>query len=461
MKKKCMVYFLCFLCLISSLASHSVFAENTEEDPENIEITNIKTSSTPPDIVAESAIVMDLKTGDILYEKDATTLRYPASITKIMTCLVAIEHIEDFNATLTVSEGAVTSIPEDGSNIGLMPGEQINVTDCLYGILLASANEGANAIAEYVAGDIDSFVALMNEKAQELGVVNTHFANPHGLDDLNHYVCAYDMALIAKAAYENERFRQIVTTPYYTIPATNLYEEERPLYTHHKMMFSSSEYYNSKALGGKTGTTELAQKTLVTYAKSDDKEFVCVVLKSNEEEVFNDTRKLLDFCFAEYDYVSPNIDLSYTTQISESDNILLKNYGKIFNPDIFHFEYNSNVSLLFPNSIPVSSLKQEILVSNSSTMGEGTLILRYEDKIVGAYPITYENYHPVVEPNFIERSTAAIKKIDVHYFILAGAIVLLIILIIAYYIYRNGMHNTIFSRRRRRYSHSEHNNLHW
>ena len=193
--------------------------------------------------MAESAIVMDLKTGDILYEKDATTLRYPASITKIMTCLVAIEHIEDFNATLTVSEGAVAAIPEDGSKIGLIPGEQISVLDCLHAILLASANEGANAMAEYVAGDIDSFVEMMNEKAQELGVVNTHFANPHGLDDLNHYVCAYDMALIAKAAYENERFRQIITSAYYTIPATNLYEEERPLYTTHKMLYSTSEYY--------------------------------------------------------------------------------------------------------------------------------------------------------------------------------------------------------------------------
>ena len=462
MKKKCMVYLLCFLCLISSFTPHSVFAENQEEDPENIETTNIKTTTTPPDIMAESAIVMDLKTGDILYEKDATTLRYPASITKIMTCLVAIEHIENINATLTVSEGAVAAIPEDGSKIGLIPGEQISVLDCLHAILLASANEGANAIAEYVAGDIDSFVAMMNEKAQELGVVNTHFANPHGLDDLNHYVCAYDMALIAKAAYENERFRQIITSAYYTIPATNLYEEERPLYTTHKMLYSTSEYYYSKALGGKTGTTELAQKTLVTYAKSGDKEFVSVILKSNQEEVFNDTKKILEFCFSEYDYVSPNIDLSYSTQISESDDILLKNYGKIFNPDIFRFEYNSNVSLLFPNSIPVSSLKQEILVSNSSTIGEGTLLLRYEDKIVGAYPITYENYHPVVEPSFIERSTEAIKKIDGRYFILAGAIVLLIILIIIYYIYRNGLHNTMFSRRnRRRYSHSKHNHLHW
>ncbi|MBQ3514292.1 MAG: D-alanyl-D-alanine carboxypeptidase [Lachnospiraceae bacterium] len=461
MKKKCMVYLLCFLYLISSLVPHSVYAENKEEDTENIEITNIKSTTTPPDIFAESAIVMDLKTGAILYEKDATSLRYPASITKIMTCLVAIEQIENFDDSLTVSEGAVAAIPEDGSNIGLLPGEVLNLEDCLYAILLASANEAANAMAEYVAGDIESFVALMNQKAEELGTVNTHFENPHGLHDDNHYICAYDMALIAKAAYENEHLRKIITTPYYTIPATNLTLEERPMYNHHKMMFNTSEFFYSKALGGKTGSTEMAQKTLVTYAKVDDKEFVSVVLKSNSDEVYNDTRKILEYSFSEYDYVSPNIDLSYITQISESEDILLKNYGKIFNPDVFHFEYNSNVSLLFPNSIPVSSLKQEIVVSNSSTIGEGTLILRYEDKVVGAYPITYDNYHPVVEPSFIERSTAAIKKIDVRYFILAGAIVLLILLIIVYYIYRNGVHNTIFLRRKRRYSHSKHNNLHW
>lgn len=461
MKKKCIVYFLCFLYLSCSLLPYPVYADSTTEDTENIEITNIKTTTEPPDIVAESAIVMDLKTGAILYEKDATTLRYPASITKIMTCLVAMEHIDNLNDTLTVSEGAISSIPPDGSNIGLMAGEKIKVLDCLYAILLASANEGANAMAEYIAGDIPSFVAMMNEKAQELGVVNTHFNNPHGLDDETHYVCAYDMALIARAAYENERLRQILSTAYYTIPPTNLTAEERSIYTTHKMMFSGSEYYYSKALGGKTGTTDLAQKTLVTYAKMEEKEFVSVILKSNEEEVYNDTKKILEFCFSEYDYVSPNIDLSYMTRISESKDVLLKNYAKVFNPDIFHFEYNKDVSLLFPNSIPVSSLKQEILVSNSSTVGEGTLIFRYEDKIVGAYPITYENYHPVVAPNFFERSTEAIKKIDVHYFILAGAILLLIALFIAFYIYRNGTHNLRFYKRNRGYRHSKNNNIHW
>ena len=130
MKKKCIVYFLCFLYLSCSLLPYPVYADSTMEDTENIEITNIKTTTEPPDIVAESAIVMDLKTGAILYEKDATTLRYPASITKIMTCLVAMEHIDNLNDTLTVSEGAISSIPPDGSNIGLMAGEKIKVLDC-------------------------------------------------------------------------------------------------------------------------------------------------------------------------------------------------------------------------------------------------------------------------------------------------------------------------------------------
>lgn len=461
MKKKCIATLLCFLCLISSFTPQSVFAKKEDDDSENIEITNIKSTTTPPDIVAESAIVMDLKTGAILYEKDATTLRYPASITKIMSCLVAIEHIQDFNATLTVSKGAVDAIPPDGSNIGLLAGEKLIIEDCLYAILLASANEASIALAEYVSGDIDSFVELMNQKAKELGTVNTHFVNPHGLHDDNHYVCAYDMALIAKAAYENEHFRNIVTTPHYIIPATNLSLEERSMYNHHKMMFSTSESFYSKVLGGKTGSTQKAQRTLVTYAKMEEKEFVSVVLKSSQDEVYHDTRKILEFCFSEYDYVVPNIDLSYFTQISESENILLDNYSKVLNPDIFHFEYDSNVCLLFPNSIPVSTLKQEILVSNASKMGEGTLILRYEDNVVGAYPITYRNYHPVVKASFIERSAEAIKKIDVRYFILAGCIILLIVLIFAYYIYRNGIQNTIFGRRKRQYHHSKNNKLHW
>lgn len=461
MKKKYIIYILCFFFLISSFTPGSVLAKNKENDTDETEITHIMTTSDPPEIVAESAIVMDLKTGAILYEKDSKTLRYPASITKIMSCLVAIENIDNFNEYLTVSENAVTSIPWDASNIGLSSGERIKVDDCIYGILLASANEGSNAIAEYVSGDVESFVELMNQKAEELGTVNTHFVNPHGLHDDNHYVCAYDMALIAKEAYKNEHFRKIVSTSHYSIPATNCYLEERPMYNSHKMIYSTSQFYYPQALGGKTGFTDEAQKTLVTYAKSGDKEFVCVVLKSGADDVFYDTKKLFDFCFSEYDYVSLNIDLSYATQISESEDILLTNYSKILNPDLFHFEYSSNVSLLFPNSIPVSSLKQEIKIGDSSNTKKGTLILKYEDKVVGAYPITYENYHPVVEPGFIERSAKAIKSIDGRYYILAGCIILLIILFILYYIYRNGFQNTIFSKRRRGYRSFGNDKLHW
>ena len=187
-----------------------------------------------PEVVSPNVIVMEASTGTVLYDRDSLEAHYPASITKIMTTLIALEN-SDLNDIVTFSDAAIDNT--EGSGIARDYGEQMTMEQCLYAVMLASANECAYAVAEHVGGTIENFVAMMNEKAKELGCQNTHFANPHGLHDENHYTCCYDMALIAMAAYQNETFRIIVGTARYTIPPTNKHAEQTDLQNHNEMLY--------------------------------------------------------------------------------------------------------------------------------------------------------------------------------------------------------------------------------
>lgn len=173
-----------------------------------------------PKVYAESAIVMEGNTGTILYAKGIDTQHYPASITKVMTVLLALEHLE-MDEEVTFSHNAVYSIDYDSSHIARDEGEILTVEECLYAIMLESANECSNAIAEHIAGTTEAFAEMMNARAAELGCTNTHFVNAHGLPNENHYTSARDMALITREAIKYEKFRQICSTPRYTLRATN------------------------------------------------------------------------------------------------------------------------------------------------------------------------------------------------------------------------------------------------
>lgn len=246
-----------------------------------------------PKIIAETGIVMDLDSGEILYAKGIDEKRAPASITKIMTAMLAIEKVPlDTKITFT---NEVNNIEPGSTHIGIKPGETLTMEESLYGILLGSANEVSSGVAEYIGGTVQKFVDMMNERAQELGCKNTHFVNANGLYDDNHYTTARDMALIAQAAFQNETFRNIVKTPYYIIPPTNITAEERWINNHHQMLLDGDQHYDG-CLGGKTGYTVKAGNTLVTYAQRGSMRLVCVVLKGTTE-YYNDTRNLLDYGF--------------------------------------------------------------------------------------------------------------------------------------------------------------------
>lgn len=273
--------------------------QETEEPIPDSYYYEIESNSIPgwpqgPAIEAASATVMDMDTGTFLYSKNATEKMYPASTTKIMTTLLLVENC-DLDDEITFSE-IVYDLEEGSSHLGIQPGEKMTLRDAAYGIMLASANDISNGVAEYMGGSLSGFADMMNEKAAELGCVNTHFANPHGLYQDDHYTCAYDMALIAQAAYQNPLFREIATTKEYTIPETNLVEEERSFLNHQKMMQRDEEYYREWCTGGKTGYTSQCLNTLVTYAEKDGKSLVSVVFRVNGAgKAYEESAQILEY----------------------------------------------------------------------------------------------------------------------------------------------------------------------
>ncbi len=249
-------------------------------------------------VSAEGAIVMDADSGAILYGKNIHQPYYPASITKIMTALLIIENF-DLDDTVTFSHNAVFNVEAGSSSAGLDEGDTLTVRDCLYAMLLKSANEAANALAEYASGSIEAFAAVMNAKALSLGCTDTHFNNPSGLNDPLHYTSAHDMALIAQAAFQNETFVKIDSSLYYDLPPTKRNPEGLRVYPGHRMMKKNDYRYYSGIIGGKTGYTSLAGNTLVTCAERDGMKLIAVVLNGHQTH-YVDTKALLDFGFRNF-----------------------------------------------------------------------------------------------------------------------------------------------------------------
>ena len=238
---------------------------------------------------------MDMVTGAVLYSKNADKVQYPASITKIMTSLLAAEHL-NMKDKIVMSQSAAYGITiSDSSSIYADTGEEFTTEQAMMAVMLQSANEMTLALAEETSGSVKKFVELMNLKAKQLGCTGTHFNNPNGLPDELHYTTASDMAKIARAAWYNPTFRKYTTTTYYEIPPTNKFAETRYLLNHHKMMKGNTYAYEG-VMGGKTGYTDAAGNTLVTYAKRGNMRLVSVVMKSING-AYADTAALLDYGF--------------------------------------------------------------------------------------------------------------------------------------------------------------------
>ncbi len=258
------------------------------------------------EVRAKAAMLIELNSNTLVYEYEKHKQLFPASLTKIMTCMLAIEY-GDPDAVLTVSETALENLSEFGSTAGLMQGEELTLDNILYCIMVSSANEGCNVIAEYISDDIDSFVDLMNQKAAQLGMNDTHFANAHGLHNDNHYTTAYDLSLLARWAWQNEQFRQYATATTYVVPATNK-SDARTLYSTNYLTtnYVETKYYYSKASGIKTGFTTPAGGCLISTASSGNLDFMCIVMGCSPQtadngdygdERFVESKKLFEYGF--------------------------------------------------------------------------------------------------------------------------------------------------------------------
>ena len=251
-----------------------------------------------PQVLAPAAALLDADTGVFLYEKDAATKYYPASITKIMTALIVLERC-NLDEVVTFSKKATTNLESGAVTVYLTEGDRLTVRDCLYALLLRSANEVANGLAEHVAGSVEAFAELMNKKAAELGCTGTHFVNPNGLNDPQHYTTAHDMALIGKAAFANETLRTIDTTPSYNLPPTKNNPGGFLLKLSNKILNPSSANRYEYAIGAKTGYTSKAGNTLVTCARKDGRTLICVILKSTVSlGQYADTKNLCNYGFS-------------------------------------------------------------------------------------------------------------------------------------------------------------------
>ena len=279
------------------------------------------------DIVSDGAILIDADSGAVLYEKNATTAYYPASITKVLTAILVLENCDNLEDKVTFSYAAVnTNLEPNSTIIGAVPGDKLSVRDCLYGLLLHSANDCANALAEYISKTNEKFADLMNEKAAELGCVNSHFVNPSGLNDPDHYTCAYDYAKIMQYAIKNETFRNIDATQAYThAPITkypNVDDSENTVYAHHHMMRKSYSDYYPGVFAGKTGYTTLAGNTLVTACERDGMTLITVILNGHSAQ-YSDTKKLFDFGYDNFYSISARSNDKNLNKLSSN----MKVYG--------------------------------------------------------------------------------------------------------------------------------------
>lgn len=339
-----------------------------------------------PNVYAASAIVMDMDSGAILYAKKADDQHYPASITKLLTTIVALENAE-LTDIVTFSEDSINILSWDDAHIGMKPGEQICLKDALYAVLLASANEVSYAVAENVGtkmgGGYDTFIEEMNQRAQELGCTGSNWVNPNGLHDEQHYTTAHDMALIASEVYQKEEFRTIMETLEYRIQPTNLTEEERVFQQNHKMLWEDSTYYYEYCTGGKTGYTDQSGTTLVTMAENGTLRLAAVVLVDYGVDAYTDTRAMFDYVFGNFEKV---------TVADKETNGYIESFQ------------DEDAYVVLPEGIEFSQLECEITANEDDSEREGTVVYTYEGQKVGSAQVTLDtSYYKTTEMEFGER----------------------------------------------------------
>lgn len=383
-----------FMALILALSLAAPFASAAEGSSGSAILDGMT-------VDAKAAILVDPDTDEILYELNAHEKMYPASITKVMTCLLTLEAVErgelTLEQTVTASQAIHTGIGDNASTADIKVGEEIRIIDLLYAALIPSANEACNVMAEAVSGDINSFVELMNQRAAELGMTGTHFANTHGYHDDNHYTTAYDVYLMSKEAMKHETFRTIVSSLNYTMPATNMHPEERLVRSTNALIsnWNTRGYLYQYATGVKTGHTPEAGYCLSAAATKEDRNLMSVVMGcervpgttgSEGFTYFSETIRLFDWGFNNF---STQTMLDDTKRdIPEVEVTLGKNTNYVT------LEPQGEVTALLPKDISAENFEYDYTLNANSVEAPvekgqqlGTISVSFNGKVYGTLPL--------------------------------------------------------------------------
>lgn len=344
------------LCILS-YNSISAYSAPVSETIETNEIPNWPKG---PELNAQAAYLLEANTGVVLYSKNSNAHLYPASTTKMMTALLAAENCET-DEIVSFSHDAVFSLEAGSSSIGIDPGESMPMEECLYGIMVGSANEVANAIGEHISGSMEAFVDLMNSRASELGCADTHFCNTNGLHDDNHYTSAHDLAVIAREFFNNDKLSTVGNTATHHFVATASQPDDFYVKNKHKLINGEIPYPGIK--GGKTGYTAAANETLVTCAEQNGMRLICVILGEDSPEQFNDTVKLFDYGFS--NFAPANISANETRYAIKSTNFFPTNYDILGNSDQL-LTLNKDNYIIMPANLSFDKLESVVSYSTES-----------------------------------------------------------------------------------------------
>ena len=349
-----------------------------------IDLTSIDGVEKPPAMDATSAILMEANTGAVLYAKDAYAPYHPASVTKVMTALLTLENCS-LDETVTFSYRATHELEDGASSIARTEGEELSVEECLYALLVASANEVAQALAEHTGGSLEKFAEMMTARAKELGCRDTYFANPSGLNDPAHHTTCFDMALIMRQALKNPDFVKIDSTTSHVVPATNKHKEPLGIAMKHKLLLKGDGHYEY-AQCGKTGYTSIAGYNLVTTAKKGSMNLICVVLGCKDSNSrYTSTRALFDYGFEQFSMMD----------IAENDSEFQKN--ELFTSDnsflggnLVALSMPENNYVIVPNGVDFSELESSMVWRDESSPADeiATLVYRYHKVKVGEVRLT-------------------------------------------------------------------------
>lgn len=456
--KKNMIKFLsavlCSAVLLPSLpVSAAVDYEAEMEGRKSLPIQSNEIPNWPegPAIGAESAILMEMNTHTILYAKNIDEKLYPASTTKIMTCLLAAQNC-DLNDKVTFSHKAVYEVPSDGSNIGMDEGETITLEQAMYGVLVGSANEAASAVGEHVAASLgkepttEAFTKLMNEKAKSLGCKNTNFMNANGLYDDNHYTTAYDLALIGCEFFNNEMLCKMSSTATYNIPPTAAQPDDIWIHSKNKLL-KNREFAYPYLLGSKTGFVSQSRQTLVSGAEKDGLKLVCVVFKEETPHQFEDTVKLFTYGFENFKKLVVD---DYETKYSMDNLDLFDTEHDLFGDSTPLMAMEKDSYIVIPASAEFTDVSSKVTYSDEADSNViATIAYYYSDICVGTCDITFsgtEQEHFDFTSKEEETSEAVstpakdkenvpniifvnVKKVIIGILIFAGVVILLMMLL--------------------------------